>query len=239
MLLERSTGQWTFGSVSSSDTDPAWLGNAILGVKRISHYVLIETHLSPSALQTIVLGRNLRLVRRLYGWSLAELPDESIVYRHSMIHFAPTHPVEISLFNPNSLQEKQIYPPSPDQPIRTEFIRRVAQVYRALGEDWFRINNYPSEPKDFDSGTSREEMVAESSTKSIAFKVRFGDADVGSISPINFNEQVVVTCTPTKRINQTQCRERRLSDWRKALNLPQASVDQVLRQAAGRPNLVP
>jgi hypothetical protein len=55
----------------------------------------------------------------LCGWELAILPDERIVYHHSQIHFAPTHWLEVSVFDPTTLKEKQIYPPKPYQPVRT------------------------------------------------------------------------------------------------------------------------
>src|SRR6266511_4377200 len=84
-------------------------------------FVHESIHINPSAEQLRILS-NGKLLRELYGWELATLPDESVVYHHSQVHFAPTHFLEISVFNPQTSKEKQIYPPTPNQPVRREFI---------------------------------------------------------------------------------------------------------------------
>src|SRR5207249_10666867 len=61
---------------------------------------------------------------------LLVLPDGSIVYQHSQVHFAPTHSAEISVLNPATGAEKQIYPPKPYQPVRSAFIQRMSELYK-------------------------------------------------------------------------------------------------------------
>ena len=72
--------------------------------KRGKRYVHLSFHVNPSAERLLVLSRDMKLRRELYGWELATLPDERIVYHHSQIHFAPTHRLEISVFDPTTLK---------------------------------------------------------------------------------------------------------------------------------------
>ena len=62
-----------------------------------------------------------------YGWPVAHFKDGRIVYEHSEIHFAPTHYVELSIYDPVRRRSRQIYPPSPATPLPRN-VRRVAQA---------------------------------------------------------------------------------------------------------------
>lgn len=64
---------------------------SILRLHRGGHWWYVSGHLSPSAAPTLVLSRNLRLVRTLNGWTQLALPDGRLIYQHSMIHFSPAH----------------------------------------------------------------------------------------------------------------------------------------------------
>ena len=80
--------------------------------KRTLRFVHLGFHINPSAERLLVLSRDLKFQKELYGWVVATLPDESIVFHHSQIHFAPTHWLELSVFNPTTSKTKQVYPPS-------------------------------------------------------------------------------------------------------------------------------
>ena len=158
-----------------------------------------------------VMPRDLKLRRELYGWELATLPDERIVYHHSQIHFAPTHQLEISIFDPTTLAENQIYPPTPYQPIRRDFIGRVDRAYKERGEDWFRQNNHHMDPERFDSALTGAARV-DAAGRLLTFTVRFGNADPSN-DPVQFAQLVQVSCDLT-RIEQIQCHERAASPSR-------------------------
>ena len=232
VLLDRASGKWQHGTVTLDDTIGA---GSITSVKRTPRYIYLDSHINPSAGRLIVLSRDLKLRKALYGWEVASFGSETLVYRHSEIHFAPTHFVEMSVFNAGTLQDKQIYPPKPFQPVRKEFIERVDQAYKQRGEEWFRINNHYMDPELFDS--SAGEVAVDVSAKAIAFLVVFGDSprSRGDEYPVDFSEQVLVTCGPMDRIAQIECRERRLDEWRQALRLPNAPIDEVVKRAAANP----
>jgi hypothetical protein len=174
--------------------------------KRSGRYIRLSFHMNPSAERLLVLSSDMNLRRELYGWELATLPDEGIVYNHSQIHFAPTHWLEISIFDPATLKQTQIYPPKPYQPVRRNFIDRVARAYKERGEAWFRDHNHHMDPELFDSALVGTVSVG-ASGRSLSFTVRFGDSDNAN-DPLPFSELVRVNCEPIDQIEQVQCRER-------------------------------
>lgn len=203
-LLNRATGRWQYTTVS---VDDAWgVGNSILDIKRTRQYIYLDSHINPSAGRLLVLSHDLKLRRALSGWRLAMLPDESVVYHQNQIHFAPTHSLEISIFNATNLTEMQIYPPKPYEPVRRRFIERVSQEYNKRGEDWFRNHNHHMNPELFDSRLVGDVTLDGSGTMS--FLVQFGDPD-NALDPLTFTERVRVTCSPTGQIQRLQCHEAR------------------------------
>ena len=202
-LLDRGAGRWQHATVTLDDAPG--VGNSIVDMKRTRRYIYLDSHINPSAGRLIVLSHDLKLRRALYGWKLAMLSDETVVYHHSQIHFAPTHWLEISAFNATTLAAKQIYPPKPYQPVRRDFIERVSQEYRKRGEDWFRNNNHHMNPELFDSSLVGD-VTVNAAAKTITFLVQFGDRD-NALDPLPFTERVRVTCAPIDRIDTMQCRE--------------------------------
>ena len=127
--------------ISAADVDSfrdEFLNQPLPDPKPGRQFILVGQHINPSAEQLLVFSKDFMFVRQLYGWELVTLPNETIVYHHSQVHFAPTHTVEISVFDPVSKIDRQIYPPATLGEVRREFIERVAKAYAARGEDWFR-----------------------------------------------------------------------------------------------------
>jgi hypothetical protein len=173
--------------------------------KRTPRFIHLGFHINPSAERLLVLSRDLKFQKELYGWVVATLPDETIVYHHSQIHFAPTHWLELSVFNPTTLKTKQIYPPKPNQPVRRSFIERVNRAYQERGEEWFMRHNHHMDPELFDSLLVGDVMV-NTTAKAMAFTVRYGDPNNGN-DPLSFTELVQVTCGPIDQLALIQCRE--------------------------------
>jgi hypothetical protein len=169
-------------------------------------YVTIAAHINPSAERLLVLARGPRLVRELAGWSLATLPDESIVYHRNQIHFAPTHSLEMAVFDPSRDIDRVIYPPVPMGSVRRAFVERVAAVYRQRGEDWFRVHNHHMDAEQFDSSLSGA-VIVDRAAGTLRFEVRFGDPDNAG-DPLPFTERVRVDCAPLQPVERIQCSER-------------------------------
>src|SRR5262245_61948310 len=146
--------------------------------KRTLRFIHLGFHINPSAERLVVLSRDLKFQKELYGWELATLPDESIVLHNSQIHFAPTHWLEMSIFNPTTLKARQVYPPKPDQPVRRTFIERVSRAYQERGDEWFMRHNHHMDPELFDSRLVGD-VVVSASAKTMSFTVRYGDPNNG------------------------------------------------------------
>ena len=171
----------------------------------LQRYIHIGYHINPSAQGLFVLSRDLKVLGELYGWELMTLPNESIVYANSQVHFAPTHSLEISVFNPVTRKDKQIYPPKPYQPIRKAFIDRVRKVYSERGEAWFREHNHHMNPEMFDSSLMGE-IAIDRAQNAVSFNVRYGEPDNAN-DPVPFTQRVLVTCSPINQTERLQCKE--------------------------------
>jgi len=169
-------------------------------------YLRAACHITPSAEQLFIFSKDLKFVRELYGGELLVLPDGSIVYQHSQVHFAPTHSAEISVLNPATGAEKQIYPPKPYQPVRSAFIQRMSELYKQRGEAWFREHNHHMDPERFDTLVVGS-VTMDAAAKSIAFTVQYGDPENGN-DPVPFSERVRVICSPIDSLDQLTCVER-------------------------------
>jgi hypothetical protein len=195
------TDQWQHAEISD-EISPA---NSLGRMTRTSRYVYLDAHINPSASTLVALSHDLKVLGSAGGWILETLPDESVVYHRNQTHFAPTHSLEISILNPGARSERQIYPPKPYQPVRSEFIQRVAAAYKQRGEDWFRIHNHHMDPELFDSALVSP-ITIDRASNIMQFQVRFGDRSNGN-DPIDFTQDVLVTCGPIDRFEELKCTE--------------------------------
>jgi hypothetical protein len=108
----------------------------------------ITTHLNPSAECTLILGQDLRLKKTLYGWYLGSLRNGLVIFHNSEVHFAPTHPMEISIYDPRKGTERKIYPPFHDT-ARDRYIDALDAV--PPDDQWCRENNSHCETGQFSS----------------------------------------------------------------------------------------
>jgi hypothetical protein len=73
-----------------------------------------------------VLGSDLRLVSAFSGWKVAALGSE-IVAERSEIHFAPTHPLRLAVFDLATGRERNLFPPVNDR-FQKQFQQRLAAL---------------------------------------------------------------------------------------------------------------
>jgi hypothetical protein len=168
-------------------------------------YIRAAHHINPSSQRTFLFSRDFKLVGTLEGWELLTLPDESVVFHRNQIHFAPTHALEIAVFNPSTGREISIYPPRPNQAVRAAFVARVAGVYQRRGRDWFRKNNHHMDPEQFDSALVGD-LTLDPSGDAVVFTVRYGDP-ANAKDPLPFTQRVSVRCAPVKVVERMGCGE--------------------------------
>lgn len=96
-------------------------GNALMhagSTGRRGNFDWVELHFDPSAACTVVFDERLRERARLWGWPVAATRGR-LLFQRSEPHFAPTHPLEIGLFDPDYQLDRAIFPPGglrPDHP---------------------------------------------------------------------------------------------------------------------------
>lgn len=153
--FDRGSGKWQEGKLESADSkeadrvDGPCLGS-VMEIQEFGDYLLLDTHINPSAGCMLVLGRNLRLRASLYGWFLAGLPPSRVLYRRSEIHFAAVHPLEIAVYDLANGKDSTIFPQTADSPIRADLTKRL-NAFFAAHQDWCREHNHPCDSKQVDS----------------------------------------------------------------------------------------
>jgi hypothetical protein len=231
--IERATGRWNHREVKADTLEQQ---GSVMAISTSARFIAVEMHLNPSAASTLVYTRALAHVGTLYGWIKTRLPNEFMVYENSEVHFAPTHYVELSVYDPAAARTRQIYPPPHVSRVRQEFTVVVQQRWAALGEKWLRDHNHHGNATRFENGTQGEIVV--DWPQGLAFRVVYRDEpwpDVAGIDPISL--EVIVTCDGLTSFASLACREMKASDWEQ--RFPGVDRDGLLSRAAAQPRLVP
>jgi hypothetical protein len=244
VVADRTSGRLRYGVFSPNETPGT---GSISSIHRGKNYVYVSAHLNPSASNTFVLTRDLQLQRELYGYPEILLSNDTIVFHNSQVHFAPTHRAELSMYDPERQIERRIYPPTPSDPVRLDFIDRVRAAYKMRGEDWFRDHNHHMIPEWFDN--SVRSLSADETAHTLAIHVVYDNPinDAGDL--LTFRQDVVATCIFLDDVTRTSCRERPLDAWANTLGLSKSEIlketvdtpltNELLRRAAARPDTVP
>lgn len=156
------------------------LGSAT--IRSIRGFLLVNTHLTPSASCLLILTPELHLTKALSGWNIAMI-GSTLVYERSEIHFAPTHPLRITAYDLETGRELDIFPPAQD-PLRTDFQRRLSV---AADSDWCREHNSHCDPKQMSVNLAGN-PATNAKGSALAFAVHFesegfgpeADADIGA-----------------------------------------------------------
>jgi hypothetical protein len=152
---------------------------SVARISQSGEYLYLDTHINPSAGRLLVLSNDLKFHDTVDGWSSGFFKDGTMVYHHSQVHFAATHSVELSIYNPRAKTSKKIYPLKPYQGIRLQHIRKVKEAYAKRGENWFREHNHPMDPELFNcfvSGT----VITNDNTHSLAFVIGYDNKEYWS-----------------------------------------------------------
>ena len=188
LRYDKLTSRWDTAEFSEIETEAGpglqapCLGSAV-GITEAGDVLYVGIHLSPSAECLLVLSHDLKIKKTLYGWPVADFSSGAIVLRKSMVHFAPTHPLQLSVFDPQSGRLTPLYPPQSD-PFRAAYVRRlqveISPADRCEGE------NCEINPERFDNDFAfscvaarcKDQIVTNEETGALAFIAQF--------SPIGF-----------------------------------------------------
>ena len=164
-MLNKKTHKWAHKEINLSALDAGSIG----GIVRTKNGYYLYAHMNPSAGTTIILSPSLEFRGTVLGWFLGDFADGSVAYANSMVHFAPTHPGRVSIYNPATKIDREIYPMKPYQAIRRAHISKVKAAYDKLGEEWFRTHNHHGDPELFSNYIDNDKAAANDATDSLVF----------------------------------------------------------------------
>jgi hypothetical protein len=159
-----------------------------------STHMFVGVHLSPSAVHTIVLTRELARAGGFDGWWMSGIPGGPIVYQGSMVHFAPAHAAELATFDPITGRDAPLYPTDSNSPARAAYVAKV----RPLMAEWERREPglvYGYRPELFNVGIS--DLRYEPGTETLTFTARFESRYPSTIAAPT-EAAVTVTCRPMR-----------------------------------------
>lgn len=190
-----------FNAESGDGRSVSCLGS-VMEIWPVPNGYYLRTHLNPSAGCLLVLSSDLRLKKVLYGWPLLYFRDGLLIYQRSMVHFAPTHPLEIRTWNPSTDREQTIYP-QPSSLLRQTHIEKAREAWS--DEAWCHAHNHHCDPARFDDWLAARGSVHEE-TDSVAFVVRFG-TDFRRESGRPTGVDVLYVCRGLHRPHSLECKE--------------------------------
>ncbi len=120
-------------------------------IQFIDEFILYSSSLSPSAECLLVLDRNLRLRKTLYGFGPLQIAPGQIVFIENMVHFSPVHPERLQFADLRTGATTELYPPK-DDALRARLASENA-AHMPSDETCMRMND-PCKPEEFDEDIS-------------------------------------------------------------------------------------
>ncbi|MBC8479286.1 MAG: hypothetical protein H8D46_02380 [FCB group bacterium] len=170
-----STAMW-----SSLYNRNALLCGSLNGVQADMDYIYISTHLNPSSSGLIILTSELDYFDgfRMLGLQEARFHNGSRIYLNSQVHFSPwPHPVNLTVYDPESKSHKEIFPLKPFQSFRENHINKIRTIYENRGYVWFRENNYNANPEEGFDIIDFNSLVINRETGALAFIDNFNNIE--------------------------------------------------------------
>ncbi len=202
------------------------LGSAmrIVPTKR---FFFVQTHLNPSAGCLVILSENLAVKKALWGSYLAVFRSGLLVFNRSQIHFAPTHPMEIAVYDLQRDVESNLYPPSADS-FRAAYIEKLRAAKPS--EDWCREHNSHCDPQQFESNLFSAVVINEE-MQALAFVARFTPVGLISREEAELPSEWVQTVAYVFRFHQGVIRHREFRSTEMKERFGADSLDDLLKPA--------
>ncbi len=131
-----------FGEISK--IPETCLGSA-LHISEENGLIAIDTHINPSVGCVLLLDSDLRFKAALPGWVLGRVANQLII-EGNMMHFAPTSPESLGVFDPVKKQFTPIYPAAGDE--RRRGFSKLLREHLPSRAWCLKFNN-PCDPDNF------------------------------------------------------------------------------------------
>ena len=92
----------------------------------VGDFVTVSFDISPSAVATLVIGKDLKLVTTIYGFGIEPIAPAQVVFIENMVHFAAVHPERLAFLDLATGRKAELYPPKGDL-LRTAFAHEHAK----------------------------------------------------------------------------------------------------------------
>jgi hypothetical protein len=190
-LLSKPQGRWSAVRLRWPDLTidkKSCTGGSILSIAESKGFIFLQGHFNPSASCTMIVTRKeLQFYDTFFGAVVASFSNGNLVYDMGGRHFAPTHYVELSLYNLASKKRQQFYPMKPYQSIRLQHIERVKEEFddcdrdeesRRACDGYFQSSYYSHffDPELFDNELEGGVVISDA-TDALAFMTRFDSID--------------------------------------------------------------
>lgn len=185
--------------------------------------LLVVMHASPSASHTLVLdSRTLRPLTTVYGGGVAVMPEGSILYVSSLVHFAPTHQSRLMLLSATDGRIIELFPGSHRSAVAAAYRQKVRTAYARVpefGRPMYEQSGY-GPIDDFDRSFS---TITQRGGTRIAFVTVYSCARCGADLPVP-EERTVVVCDANARpegrwVRTWMCDERPLDSAARELGV--------------------
>lgn len=87
---------------------------SVMSIRETSGRIYVHTHKNPSAGCTLVLSKSLALESSIHGWIKQALNERFLIIWDSMVHFSPTHPTRLSIYDSHLAKLTSVYPAKND-----------------------------------------------------------------------------------------------------------------------------
>ena len=176
-VFNKHSSRWqslAFGTEVANDQQSTLCLGSVLAIKSLAGNLLVETHINPSASCTIIFSPQLKLRSLLWGWVIAKMDRDTVLVEHNQIHFAPTHPLELDLYEISTNRLTKLYPPAQDR-IREDFMHDLEDN---VTDDWCRQENAACNPEEFETYLEGD-PIFNAGTSALAFTTVFNSLGYG------------------------------------------------------------
>jgi len=161
---DRKSKEWKSAALpdasrKSAEIDDLCYGS-ILDIRAAGGRFFLDTHINPSAGCLLVVSPDMKLEASLFGWMLARLGNNLLIYERSQVHFAPVHPAEVAVYDLRTKRDTTIFPPGELTPARQARVAQLREFYKP-NEEWCNKNDDPCDPQSFDSGLQGPVVTSE------------------------------------------------------------------------------
>ncbi len=143
LKYDKNLQTWSYQAING------YLGQ-FMDIRATKNFYLIRAHINPSAGSTVIVPQDMASYHILTGFIGEVYDDNLIIYHPNQIHFAPTHPNEIGIYNPFTQEIKTILPRKPNPRLWSEYVNKMGEVYEQLiADEWCVRNNHHCKPEWF------------------------------------------------------------------------------------------